>query len=191
MSTCAFCGNIILFGGKRSGNLRFCSEKCFRKGSNAIAADRLYDELPEELIQKQIQAVHQGDCPRCGRPGPVDFHESHRVWSAIHLTSWKTRTHLTCRSCGVKAQLGDTLYSMLLGWWGVPFGLVLTPVQIIRNIAGMVRGPDPSRPSLKLDTHVRLDLANRAAAIHASAKFEQMESADEMEPSNYINRSSY
>ena len=31
------------------------------------------------------------------------------------------------------------LFSLLFGWWGFPFGLVITPVQIGRNLVGMFR----------------------------------------------------
>jgi hypothetical protein len=43
--------------------------------------------------------------------------------------------------------LGGVLFSAVLGWWGFPWGLILTPVQITRNLAGMCAGPDPSKPS--------------------------------------------
>jgi hypothetical protein len=170
MGRCDHCGTWILFGGKRLDNLRFCSEACFRAGGVRAGAHLLVAQLPDELIQKQVAAVHQGDCPKCGRPGPVDVHVSHRVWSAIHVTSWKSRAHVSCRVCGVKSQIGDILYSLLLGWWGMPFGLVMTPVQIGRNILGMIRGPDPAGPSPQLEQMVRLDLIKRAAAIQATVQ---------------------
>ena len=132
---------------------------------------------PEELIQKQVLAVHQGDCPKCGRPGPVDVHVSHRVWSAIHVTSWKSRPQVSCRACGIKAQLGDALFSLLLGWWGVPFGLLWTPVQIARNVLGMVNGPDPNVPSPLLEQVVRQGIAGRAAAIQAATDAAEPESS--------------
>jgi hypothetical protein len=43
--------------------------------------------------------------------------------------------------------LGGVLFSAVLGWWGFPWGLILTPVQITRNVAGMCAGPDSSKPS--------------------------------------------
>jgi hypothetical protein len=170
MGRCNHCGTWILFGGKRLGNLHFCSDACFQAGGALSEAHQLVAQLPDELVLKQVAAVHQGDCPKCGRPGPVDVHVSHRVWSAIHVTAWKSRPHMSCRVCGVKSQIADILYSMLLGWWGFPFGLVMTPVQIVRNILGMVRGPDPAGPSPQLEQMVRLDLMKRAAAIQATVQ---------------------
>jgi hypothetical protein len=56
--------------------------------------------------------------------------------------------------------LGGVLFSLFCGWWGFPWGLILTPVQITRNIAGMYKGPDPSKPS---DTLRKLVLVNIGA----------------------------
>jgi hypothetical protein len=175
MSRCHHCGTFILFGGKRLDGLRFCSEKCFQAGAVGSAAHQLAQQVPEELFQKQVAAVHQGECPKCGRSGPVDVHLSHRVWSAIHVTSWKSRPQVSCRACGIKSQCGDALFSLLLGWWGFPFGFVMTPLQIGRNIVGMFRGPDPTRPSPQLEQMVRLDIAKRAAAIQATVKSTEMD----------------
>jgi hypothetical protein len=38
----------------------------------------------------------------------------------------------------------------------------MTPVQIVRNIAGMMKGPDETRPSDKLENIVRIHLASQA-----------------------------
>ena len=78
----------------------------------------------------------QGQCPKCHGPGPVDLYKSFRVHSLVFMTQWKTLPQIACRSCGRKAQLTDALYSLALGWWGFPWGLLMTPVQIGRNIAG-------------------------------------------------------
>jgi hypothetical protein len=58
----------------------------------------------------------------------------------------------------VKSQLGGVLFSLVLGWWGFPWGIILTPVQIGRNIAGMCGGPDSSRPSAALRKLVQVNL---------------------------------
>jgi hypothetical protein len=153
--------------------LRFCSDKCYQAGAIRAAGHQLAAEVPEDLVQRRLVDVHQGECPKCGRPGPIDVHVSHRVWSAIHLTSWKSRPQLSCRTCGVKAQLADTMFSLAFGWWGVPFGLILTPVQVGRNIAGMFFGPNSAKPSPALERIVRHDIAHRAAMIQATVDSEE------------------
>jgi hypothetical protein len=170
MASCNHCGTVIVFGGKRLGDRRYCSERCLQASVTRMAAQGLASEVPEELIQRQVTAVHQGNCPKCGRPGPIDVYFSHRVWSLIKVTSWSSRPHVSCRRCGVKAQIGDLLFSALFGWWGIPFGFLMTPYQIGRNIVGMVRGPDPGQPSPYLEQMVRLDIAKRAVVAQSDVE---------------------
>lgn len=94
-------------------------------------------------------------------PGPVDVHKAHQVWSALFFTSWSSEPHVCCRSCGIKKQSGSLLFSVLLGWWGFPWGLIMTPVQISRNIIAMAKAPHPLRPSPDLEQAVRLNIAAR------------------------------
>jgi hypothetical protein len=157
MAACSYCGTTILFGGKRDGDLRFCNDACHRNGYVAVAAQ----QMPDHLISQHIWDVHQGLCPKCGGAGPVDVHMSHRVWSALALTSWSSRPHVVCKSCGTKAQIADAFFCLALGWWGFPWGLLVTPVQIVRNIAGMFSG-DPTAPSPQLERVVRLHIASQA-----------------------------
>jgi hypothetical protein len=89
-------------------------------------------------------------CPKCRGMGPVDVHKVHSVWSALLLTRWSTKPQVSCRSCAIKDQMGGALFSLVCGWWGFPWGLVLTPVQITRNIMGMANPPDGKRPSESL-----------------------------------------
>lgn len=155
MAKCSYCGSTIIFGGKREGELTFCNEKCLEKG----IVVRLAQSLPENLVQEQVTAIHQGNCPKCQGRGPVDVHVSYRVWSVLIATSWQSRPQISCRSCGVKSKLGDAAFCLLLGWWGFPWGLIMTPVQIIRNLAGLFSSADPNRPSPALTSIVRATMA--------------------------------
>jgi hypothetical protein len=103
--------------------------------------------------------MHQGACPKCKGPGPVDVHTSYWVWSALALTRWGTQQQITCRGCAMKRQVGNLALSGILGWWGFPHGLLLTPVQLWRNARALVVPPDPSQPSPRLVQMARLQLA--------------------------------
>ena len=137
MAKCAYCGTTIIFGGSRQGDLRFCNNEC----RNAGTLLNVSQQLPADIVREQMWAFHQGNCPKCGGRGPVDVHMSYRVWSALVVTSWSSRPHLSCRSCGVKSQLEDAAFSLVLGWWGFPWGLIATPIQVGRNLYAMSRGP--------------------------------------------------
>lgn len=43
--------------------------------------------------------------------------------------------------------------------WGFPWGLILTPVQIIRNLWGLAAAPASFKPSAQLEKLVRLSFA--------------------------------
>lgn len=162
MTRCDFCGTTILFGARKQGDLQFCSARCQQNGT-AVALARL---LPTADVQRELQGVHNGLCPKCGGNGPVDVHVHHRVWSAIALTSWNSTPRICCRPCGVRSQLGSAVFSLFLGWWGFPWGVLITPLQIGRNIYGMIKGPDASKPSAALERAIRLAMVARN--VHAA-----------------------
>jgi len=155
MASCNNCGSTILFGGKKAGKYRFCSEKCLSSGGYIL----IVDEIPNEIIAEHAKTAHEGTCPECNKQnGPVDVHTAHKIWSAGFLTSWVSNSQVSCRSCGIKSQIIGTLYSLFLGWWGFPWGIIMTPVQIIKNIGGIIFSPDPTRPSEKLKHIIKINL---------------------------------
>jgi hypothetical protein len=159
MAKCAYCGSTIIMGGKKDGDLTFCNDTCLAKGMFV----RVGQKLPEDIVQRQVAAIHQSNCPKCKGSGPVDIHISYRIWSALVLTRWSNRAELCCRSCGVKNKLVDSAICLFFGWWGIPWGVVMTPVQLVKNIAGIVSIQDPGHPSDALNQFVRANLA--AAAL--------------------------
>lgn len=163
MAKCGYCGSTILMGGVRSGDQRFCNSRC---SQNARVLS-VTQNIPTDVLERKIEEVWRGNCPKCKGLGPVDVHKVHEVWSILVLTRWTTKTQVSCHSCAIKRQLGGVAFSFFFGWWGFPWGLVLTPVQITRNIMGMSRGPDSAQPS---DGLRKLVLVNLGANMLASQK---------------------
>jgi hypothetical protein len=157
MARCAACGETILFGGVKQGELRFCNSLCQHKGQVLVASTL----VPEHAAQTRARELHQSNCPRCQGPGPIDVHTSYWVWSAIAMTRWGSQQQLKCRRCAVKSQVGNMLFSGILGWWGFPWGLLFTPVQVGRNFLALFSPPDPSMPSDKLVQTARIQLASQ------------------------------
>ncbi len=155
MARCDYCGTTIIFGGVTDEHLRFCNDKCHQQGFLLAVAD----QVPEDVMAEQVMEVHQGLCPKCNGQGPIDVHTSHTVWSALLITSWQSRPEVCCRSCGVKSKLGAAATSSLFGWWGFPWGIIATPIQITRNVVGIFSSPDPSRPSPQLESIIKVGLA--------------------------------
>lgn len=160
MASCNYCGAAILFGGTQVGHLRFCTDRCAQQGGLLQIAD----QVPPDLLREEVAEVHSGNCPKCRRPGPVDVHTSYSVWSALVITRWSSIPKMCCRACAVKSHLGHALLSLCFGWWGFPWGLIFTPVQVVRNIIAIFGGPDPTKPSPQLVNFVRIQLAARLVA---------------------------
>lgn len=157
MARCDYCNSMILMGGTTLGDLRFCNQKCADKGQLLIRSQ----QVPEAHVQELVHRMHQGPCPKCGGAGPIDVFTTHRIWSAVLLTSWKNEVQVSCRSCGTKSQLLGVLSCLVLGWWGFPWGLIMTPVQVVKNIGGLMRKVDTTQPSPDLARIARLHLASQ------------------------------
>ena len=151
MSQCDYCGKDILFGGISEYDLRFCNKKCRENGDALVLSRSL---IPEDIVNKEAQAIHQGLCPKCQGNGPVDVHTSYRVLSALVITHWRTSPNICCRSCGTKSQVCDCIFSFFLGWWSL-HGLFTTPVYVFKNIVGILKGPEELNPSEKLKNLIR------------------------------------
>jgi hypothetical protein len=158
MASCAYCDTTIFFGGKTHDGQKYCNDQCAHRGLLANVAS----QIPQATVDQFVARVHSGNCPKCEGQGPVDLHTSHKVWSALLLTSWSSSPEVCCQSCGTKQKLGATAFSLFLGWWGFPWGILMTPMQIGKNIWGMFSHPDPTTPSAALIRILRLQLAAHA-----------------------------
>jgi hypothetical protein len=165
MAKCGYCNSTVLFG-LRDGEQRFCNEKCKR---NAYVL-RMSKLVPAEKLEREVETVYRGNCPKCNLPGPVDIHKYYEVLSFVVLTRWTTKQQVSCQSCGRKRQLGAIALSFVGGWWGFPFGLILTPVQITRNIIAMCSRQPDSQPSVNLRKLIQLHLGEQIARGQAGAR---------------------
>jgi predicted nucleic-acid-binding Zn-ribbon protein len=165
MAACNACGTTILFGGTKIDEGRYCNARCANRGQ-LLSISR---QIPASVVSDSVSKIFHGACPKCQGAGPVDVHASYRVWSAVVMTQWQSFQQISCRSCGVKKQLGDALFCLLLGWWGFPWGLIATPIQITRNLAGAMKNQSESGPSPKLENAVRIMLASSAVTQQSGA----------------------
>lgn len=159
MPACNSCGTTILFGGVKDRGLRFCNEACHQSHLLLVSAQA----FPPEEVEDEIVTVHQGQCPRCSGEGPCDVHVAHYVTSMIAFTKWSSVPVISCKSCAIKRQMGAFAWTGMFGLWGFPWGLLATPIYLIKNLAAMLGGPDKAVPSPALEAMVRVQLAAEAA----------------------------
>ncbi|MGG1947256.1 hypothetical protein AB1286_21130 [Trinickia sp. NRRL B-1857] len=155
MAECSNCGKTFLIGGRSIDGYRYCGTRC--SDSHWIIATA--DQLPAEVIQPLVEKWRHGPCPICRRnDSPIDVHAEHRVMSFLIATQWSTRRHVCCRRCGQKKQFLAILQSSVLGWWGIPWGLIFTPIQIVRNFVGASRR-DKDSATIQFEQAVRRQVA--------------------------------
>lgn len=161
MASCGYCGSTILFGGVRSGDQRFCDRKCAQKA----AVTEAVKHLPPHAIEEAIAQIRRSNCPKCGGMGPLDARRYYQVWSALFMTRWSSTTQVSCHSCATRRSLGAIAYCLLLGWWGFPWGIVMTPTQISRNLRAMRERSTDAQPSLTLRNFAMIQLGTRMASM--------------------------
>ena len=160
---CPTCGKSVLFGGVKDGNRRYCSKRCYE----ADEINRIASQIPNEHVEQLANELYRGRCPKCNNLGPIDIHKSHSVYSIIIYTKYETHDLLLCKKCATKQQTTDLIGSLLLGWWGLPFGIIITPIQIIRNVISMRQTPGLHGPSDDLKQRARLILASHTIGAQA------------------------
>jgi hypothetical protein len=154
MAVCDYCGTTYGGGAAVHGKLRFCTHQCRDRGKVL----EVLDHVAPSIVDEEIERVRLQPCPECGGHTGVDIHKSHRIWSAMLYTTWKTTSHFCCRACGRKHQLKSLAFSGLLGWW-MPIGFFITPFQMVRNVKGILRRSDAASDDLQRS--VRIDFAQR------------------------------
>ncbi len=158
MKKCSACGKRIALGGEAFVDQLYCNEKC-RKAGLLEASERY---LSHDIIMERVMDIHHGPCPMCGKEGPNDVQWHYTVWSAIFVTSHKDQPDICCRGCGIKKKWSGVLFSGTLGWWGFPFGLLLTPAQLVRNFVSMAKSPVHGKPSRELMDMIRMEMGAMA-----------------------------
>lgn len=123
----------------------FCSKEC-RAERNELS---VLESLPNAFIEEKVAEAHLEPCPKCQRPGPIDIHTTHRVYSFFVLTSFGERSEIACARCGRLNRLKDSAFCFLCGWWGFPLGFFGTPVLIARNLWNIGAPVRANRPSVE------------------------------------------
>ena len=79
MTKCGYCGSSIVIGGVKAGDQRFCNDKC-RRGAALLSLTR---NIPADVLERRVEEIWRGNCPKCSGLGPVDVHRFYEVWSML------------------------------------------------------------------------------------------------------------
>lgn len=73
-------------------------------------------------------------CPIChDRTHPLNGTEVYFIKSLIFFTITDSKTIIACPECLNQANRKAFFNNLLLGWWGLPFGLIKTPQYLYKN----------------------------------------------------------
>lgn len=154
MANCACCGKSFLFG-QKDGSLNYCSDNCLSRGP----LFEIGRQIPQDIVLSHTSQLFNTNCPICGKKSPTNLHRSYDIRSYILLTTWKTNTYISCKFCAAKKQIGAIFANLFLGWWGIPWGIAGTPIQIMRNIFALFYNPKSPEKSDDLQGFIRATLA--------------------------------
>jgi hypothetical protein len=156
LGICHTCDAIILFGGVMRDGHRYCGRRCAEEAE----LGRAVEMIPEDVAEHEALRVRKDPCPLCGRPETdVDLRASYRVTGFLLHTSVSTRRQICCRICGTREAAKAVAYTMIFGWWGFPWGPLLTPLNVVRNLFAMIPRFRHRRAHPDFVEAVRLDIA--------------------------------
>jgi hypothetical protein len=75
-------------------------------------------------------------CPVCRASGQkLNATIAYSAKSFILFTFSRKEPVIACPTCLDKKNLQAFLWTLLLGWWGIPWGILKTPIYLFRNLA--------------------------------------------------------
>jgi hypothetical protein len=104
-----------------------------------------------EDIYHYAELLRNCPCPICNNTrDKLNGTIYHSIKSIIVMSITETRWVIACPDCLDKQNRKAIVSCSLLGWWGIPWGILKTPVYIYRNlkVKGENRISDPNGPLL-------------------------------------------
>jgi hypothetical protein len=90
--------------------------------------------LSEAEIKDYCALIQATPCPIChSATKPLNATVTNQVSSFIFLTTWKEKLTIACPSCLDKLIESATSHSIIVGWWGIPWGIIRTVKAINSN----------------------------------------------------------
>lgn len=155
---CDFCSNQARRSPVFDSGQRFCSQRCLR---NARLLEKAVEFSNAEVLS-HAKNIKNSACPMCSQhKSKVEVRYHYRIWSAGIISDWQEYRQVSCLACGRRANLKSLAYCMALGWWGLPWGPLITPAQVLANLVAMFKTHQHGEPSAELLIAARLDLAKR------------------------------
>lgn len=116
--------------------------------------DAQFRVLSATEIEQYCALIQAAPCPICHSSAhPLNATITSEVSSFIVVTTWKKELAIACPSCLDKLSARATTHSAIVGWWGMPWGIIRIVQAIISN-RKMAKGHHAPYPSPPLKTFV-------------------------------------
>lgn len=113
-------------------------EEIRKRGLNANIARGIEAQTKTytiEDIDRYCDIICKLSCPTCGNDTQrLNATLTGEVISFVILTNYRTSIQLGCPGCLHKANNDALMKTVLLGWWGIPWGIIRTIHSIILNV---------------------------------------------------------
>jgi hypothetical protein len=91
-------------------------------------------EISEEELISYCDIIQSLSCPRCGSSAnKLNAMIIGTAISFLFWTNYEKRLLIACPSCLEKANREATIKTAILGWWGIPWGIVHTIQALVFN----------------------------------------------------------
>ncbi|RYY00338.1 hypothetical protein EON78_01445 [bacterium] len=98
------------------------------------AIDAQLQEIDEITLNDYTEILRNLHCPICKlNTYKLNATMTGRVISFIVFTSYEKKLVIGCPDCLEKANKDAMIKTALLGWWGLPWGLIRTPLALLLN----------------------------------------------------------
>ncbi len=93
-------------------------------------------EISAEEITEYVNLIEKSACPKCGLHFEnLNASRIHKVRSFVIMTSSSSNLYIACDTCISKEKNKQLIWNILLGWWGIPWGFIKTPMAIVQHIS--------------------------------------------------------
>lgn len=115
---------------------RIAREEAQHRGFDQDLLQSLDDQaMPEAEVMELCAIIQQLPCPHCGATDArLNATIAHETLSFLVVTRYTAKPFIACPACLDKRIMEANTMTALVGWWGIPWGLIRTPQSLYRNV---------------------------------------------------------